>query len=374
MAGIYIHIPFCKSKCHYCNFYSLASSRYVEDFIPALLKEIELQRNYLEEEIVETIYFGGGTPSLLEYDKLMQVFEKLQNNFIIDAKAEITIEANPDDLNVAKLKELRQTPANRLSIGIQSFFDEDLKYLNRIHTASQAEASIKRSQDKGFDNISHDLIYGIPTLTDDNWKQNLAHSFSLLVPHISAYSLTVEPKTALDTLIRKGKSKPVNEEQSVNQFKILMNEMKLHDFTHYEISNFCKEGFISIHNSNYWKGKRYLGLGPSAHSFNLLSRQWNSSIIAEYIEGMKKSAPVIEKEILSEQDKFNEYIMTSLRTMWGCNLNYITEKFGSDARKEVEKNAETFIIREQMTQNNDVLYLTDGGKLFADGIAADLFR
>jgi oxygen-independent coproporphyrinogen-3 oxidase len=374
MAGIYIHIPFCRSKCHYCNFYSLASSRYVKDFIQALIKEIELQRNYLEGETVETIYFGGGTPSLLEHDSLVQIFEKLQNTFIIDANAEITIEANPDDLNAANLKELRQTPANRLSIGIQSFFDEDLKYLNRIHTASLAEAAVKRSQDEGFENISIDLIYGIPTLTDDHWKQNLEQSFSLLVPHISAYSLTVESKTALDTLIRKGKSKPVNEEQSVNQFEILMSEMKLKDFTHYEISNFCKEGFISIHNSNYWKRKRYLGLGPSAHSFDVQSRQWNNANIIDYIKGIETSVPAIEKETLSEQDKFNEYIMTSLRTIWGCNLNYITDKFGSNARKEIEKHSESFIMRKQMIFNNDTLYLTDRGKLFADGIAADLFR
>jgi oxygen-independent coproporphyrinogen-3 oxidase len=374
MAGIYIHIPFCKNKCHYCNFYSLASSRYVKDFIPALIKEIEFQRNYLEGEVVETIYFGGGTPSLLEYDSLMQIFEKLQNTFIIDAKAEITIEANPDDLNAAKLKATRQTPVNRLSIGIQSFFDEDLKYLNRIHTASQAEAAVKRSQDNGFDITSIDLIYGIPTLTDYHWKQNLEQSFSLLVPHISAYSITVEPKTALDTLIRKGKSKPVDEEQSVNQFKILMSEMKLNDFIHYEISNFCKEGFISIHNSNYWKGKRYLGLGPSAHSFDVQSRQWNNANIIDYIKGIETSVPAIEKETLSEPDKFNEYIMTSLRTMWGCDLNYIADTFGPDARKEIAKNAESFIMQKQMILDKDVLYLTDSGKLFADGIAADLFR
>ncbi|MGD0709976.1 MAG: radical SAM family heme chaperone HemW [Bacteroidales bacterium] len=374
MAGIYIHIPFCKSKCHYCNFYSLASSRYVKDFIPALIKEIELHHNYLEGETIDTIYFGGGTPSLLEYDSMMQVFDKLQQTFVIAATPEITLEANPDDLNTAKLKAIRQTPVNRLSIGIQSFFDDDLKYLNRIHTASQAEAAVKRSQDNGFENISIDLIYGIPTLTDDKWKQNLEHSFSLSVPHISAYSLTVEPKTALDNLIRKGKSKPVNEEQSINQFKILMNEMKLNDFTHYEISNFCKEGFISIHNSNYWKGGRYLGLGPSAHSFNLQSRQWNNSNIVEYIKKIETSAPVVEKETLSERDKFNEYIMTSLRTMWGCDLNYIASTFGPDTRKEVEKRSELFITKEQMMLKNDTLYLTDIGKLFADGIAADLFR
>jgi oxygen-independent coproporphyrinogen-3 oxidase len=373
MAGIYIHIPFCKSKCHYCNFYSLASSRYVKDFIPVLIKEIELQKNYLEEEPIETIYFGGGTPSLLEYDALMQVFEKLQQTFVIADKPEITLEANPDDLNVLKLKELKQVSVNRLSIGIQSFFDEDLKYLNRKHTASQAETAIKRSQDEGFENISIDFIYGIPTLTDEHWEQNLVNSFSLAVPHISAYSLTVESKTALETLILKGKAKPTDEEQSIRQFGILMKEMKLNSFIQYEISNFCKEGFISKHNSNYWKGKKYLGFGPSAHSYNINSRQWNIANIQEYFEGIEKAAPVVEKEILSGADKFNEYIMTSLRTMWGCNLKFISETFGADIRNEIEKRIELFILHGQMIRKDDVLYLTDSGKLFADGIAADLF-
>jgi len=374
MAGIYIHIPFCRNKCHYCNFYSVASSRHIADFIPALLKEIELQRNYLESERIETIYFGGGTPSILEYDVLMQIFEKLQITFEISNEAEITIETNPDDLDQKKLKELNSSPINRLSIGIQSFFDDDLKYLNRKHSASLAEASVKRSQDAGFENISIDLIYGIPTLTDDKWKRNLDISFSLDVPHISAYGLTVEAKTALDTLIKKGRSKTVDEEQSVRQFKMLMQQMKAHDFLHYEISNFCKAGYLSKHNSNYWKGIKYLGLGPSAHSFNILSRQWNTPNILNYLASLEKGIVPFEKETLTDIDKFNEYVMTSLRTMWGCSLDYIEKMFGDVVLCSMKNIAEKFIEKGEMVLREDVLFLTDEGKLFADGIAAEFFQ
>jgi len=373
MAGIYIHIPFCKSKCHYCNFYSIASSKYVNEFVPALLKEIELQRDYLEGECIETIYFGGGTPSVLTYDSLKKILDTIQQTFEISGDAEITIEANPNDLDVKKIKEFDQAHVNRISIGIQSFFDDDLKYLNRIHTASQAEASVKRSQDAGFENISIDLIYGIPTLTDDKWKQNLDISFALDVPHISSYGLTVEPKTALDILIKKGKAKPVDEEKSVRQFKLLMQEMKKNSFIHYEISNFCKEGFVSQHNSNYWKGRKYLGLGPSAHSFNQRERQWNISNIEKYIESISQKKIPYEKEILSENDKYNEYIMTSLRTMWGCDLIHIEKKFGADKINLIEEKSQQFIKSGKMKKENNVLSLTDEGRLFADGIAADFF-
>jgi oxygen-independent coproporphyrinogen-3 oxidase len=373
MAGIYIHIPFCKSKCHYCNFYSIASSKYVNEFVPALLKEIELQRDYLEGECIETIYFGGGTPSVLTYDSLKKILDTIQQTFEISGDAEITIEANPNDLDVKKIKEFDQAHVNRISIGIQSFFDDGLKYLNRIHTASQAEASVKRCQDAGFENISIDLIYGIPTLTDDKWKQNLDISFALDVPHISSYGLTVEPKTALDILIKKGKAKPVDEEKSVRQFKLLMQEMKKNSFIHYEISNFCKEGFVSQHNSNYWKGRKYLGLGPSAHSFNQRERQWNISNIEKYIESISQKKIPYEKEILSENDKYNEYIMTSLRTMWGCDLIHIEKKFGADKINLIEEKSQQFIKSGKMKKENNVLLLTDEGRLFADGIAADFF-
>jgi len=351
----------------------VASSRHLEDFEIALLKEIELRKNYLDGEQIETIYFGGGTPSLLSYDALMKIFEKFQQTFIISPNAEITLEANPDNLDVKKLKELRSSPVNRFSIGIQSFFDDDLIYLNRIHNAAQAESSVKRSQDAGFEKISIDLIYGIPTLTDEKWKENLEISFGLDVTHISAYALTVEPRTALDTLIRKGKAAPADEEKSIRQYEILMKEMKEHNFIHYEISNFCKEGFISKHNSNYWKGLKYLGLGPSAHSYNLDSRQWNAADLLAYLKDIMAGNISGEKEILSETDKFNEYIMTSLRTMWGCDLDYLEKTFGNELRNQVLRKAEKYLEKEEMINKEDTLLLTDKGKLFADGIASDLF-
>ncbi|MFA4851196.1 MAG: radical SAM family heme chaperone HemW [Bacteroidales bacterium] len=374
MAGIYIHIPFCKSKCHYCNFYSLASSRHVRDFVPALIKEIGLMQNYLAGEKIETIYLGGGTPSLLDYDTLMMVFDKLRKTYVISADAEITIEANPDDLDVKKINDLKRTPVTRISIGIQSFFDDDLKYLNRIHTASQTESSVKRSQDVGFENISIDLIYGIPTLTDEKWVENLDISFSLNVPHISAYGLTVEPKTAMETLIRKGKATAVDEKQSVRQYKILMRQMKANGFIHYEISNFCKDGFISLHNSNYWKGVKYIGLGPSAHSYDQSSRQWNTSDILKYLESIEQGNIPAEKEILSETDKLNEYIMTSLRTIRGCDLDYIGKTFGSGLQNSIKKRIDKHIAANHIAFTDHILTLTDEGKLFADGIAAGLFE
>lgn len=374
MAGIYIHIPFCKSKCHYCNFYSLASSRHIRNFVPTLIKEIGLRQNYLAGEKIETIYLGGGTPSLLDYDMLMMIFDKLQKTYVISANAEITIEANPDDLDAIKINDLKRSPVNRISIGIQSFFDEDLKYLNRIHTASQAESSVKRCQDAGFKNISIDLIYGIPTLTDEKWVENLDISFSLNVPHISAYGLTVEPKTAMETLIRKRKATAVDEEQSARQFKILMRQMKANGFIHYEISNFCKDGFISRHNSNYWKSVKYIGLGPSAHSYDQSSRQWNISDILKYFESIEQGNIPAEKEILSETDKLNEYIMTSLRTIRGCDLDYIGKIFGSGLQNSIRKRIDKHIAANHIALTDHILTLTDEGKLFADGIAAGLFK
>jgi len=374
VAGIYIHIPFCKSKCHYCNFYSLASSRHIRNFVPTLIKEIGLRQNYLAGEKIETIYLGGGTPSLLDYDMLMMIFDKLQKTYVISANAEITIEANPDDLDAIKINDLKRSPVNRISIGIQSFFDEDLKYLNRIHTASQAESSVKRCQDAGFKNISIDLIYGIPTLTDEKWVENLDISFSLNVPHISAYGLTVEPKTAMETLIRKRKATAVDEEQSARQFKILMRQMKANGFIHYEISNFCKDGFISRHNSNYWKSVKYIGLGPSAHSYDQSSRQWNISDILKYFESIEQGNIPAEKEILSETDKLNEYIMTSLRTIRGCDLDYIGKIFGSGLQNSIRKRIDKHIAANHIALTDHILTLTDEGKLFADGIAAGLFK
>jgi len=373
MAGIYIHIPFCNSKCNYCNFYSVASSKHLDAYIPALLKEIALQHSYLEKEPIETIYIGGGTPSLLGYTQLASILEKLNKTFEIKPDAEITIEANPNDLNASKIKDFKKLFINRLSIGIQSFFEEDLKYLHRLHSPSQAETAVKRSQDAGFENISIDLIYGIPTLSDENWEKNLHYSFSLYVPHISAYSLTVEPHTALNKLITKGKLTAVNEEQSIKHFKVLMQQTKENDFLHYEVSNFCKKDYFSKHNSNYWKGIKYLGLGPSAHSYNKVERQWNISDTQKYIEHLDSNKLLFEKEVLSETDKLNEYIMTSLRTMWGCDLNYIETYFGISEKARLEKKSVQFIDDKKMINEKNHLILSDEGFLFADGIAAELF-
>lgn len=373
MAGIYIHIPFCNSKCNYCNFYSVASSKHLDAYVPALLKEIALQQPYLEKEPIETIYIGGGTPSLLGYTQLASILEKLNKTFEIKPDAEITIEANPNDLNASKIKEFKNLFINRLSIGIQSFFKEDLKYLHRLHSPSQAETAVKRSQDAGFENISIDLIYGIPTLSDENWKKNLHYSFSLNVPHISAYSLTVEPNTALNKLITKGKLTAVNEEQSIKHFKVLMQQTKENDFLHYEVSNFCKKDYFSKHNSNYWKGIKYLGLGPSAHSYNKVERQWNISDTQKYIEHLDSNKLLYEKEVLSETDKLNEYIMTSLRTMWGCDLNYIETYFGISEKTRLKKISVQFIDDKKMINEKNHLILSDEGFLFADGIAAELF-
>jgi len=373
MAGIYIHIPFCKQKCHYCNFFSVASVKGRDEFVQALLKEIELRKDYLEGERVNTVYFGGGTPSLLRISHLTQLISHLTKHFDIDSNAEITLEANPDDLSPEYLKQLRKTPVNRLSIGIQSFFDDDLQYLNRVHDAGQALRAVDLARNAGFDNLTIDLIYGIPTLTDEKWTRNLEIFFSLDLPHLSAYSLTVEQKTPLALLIEKGKYAPVDENLSVAHFKMLLQAAKTNDFIHYEISNFAKEGFYSKHNSIYWLGGHYLGLGPSAHSFNGDSRQWNISSISKYIKLDNFLTSVEEKEVLTKDQRYNEYVMTSLRTVWGCDTVHIRNVFGEEQEKYFIRNVNPFLERGHLYREGSRYFLTDEGKLFADGIAAGLF-
>lgn len=373
MAGIYIHIPFCKSKCIYCNFYSVASSSHWEDFKKSLLKEILLQKNYLQGEIIDTIYFGGGTPSLLTDDLIVRVIEQLHNTHVVSEFAEITLEANPDDVSELNLKKWMDASVNRISIGVQSFQDEDLKYLKRIHNASQAEASVKRSQDKGFENISIDLIYGIPFQAEENWKENLEKSVSFLVPHISAYSLTIEEKTVLFNKIRDKKIPPVDEEQAVSHFRKLLSEMRQKGYLHYEISNFCIDGYFSKHNTSYWKGAKYLGLGPSAHSYDGNSRQWNTADLLGYLKGISEKKIPAEKEILSAEQKLNEYIMTSLRTIWGCDLKHIEQVYGTEEKKRILTLSKEPLAKGHVENKNDVIFLTDEGKLFADGIAAGFF-
>jgi oxygen-independent coproporphyrinogen III oxidase len=373
MAGIYIHIPFCKQKCHYCNFFSVASVKRRDEFAQALLKEIEMRKDYLPGETVNTVYFGGGTPSLLRYEDLTLIIEHLTRHFDIDHLAEITLEANPDDISSEYLKELKTTPVNRLSIGIQSFFDDDLHYLNRVHSAEQAIQAIDDARGAGFDNLTIDLIYGIPGLTDEKWAKNLEIFFSLNIPHLSAYSLTVEQKTPLALLIEKGKYPPVDEQQSVGHYRMLLEQAKAHGFIHYEISNFAKEGYYSKHNSLYWLGGHYLGLGPSAHSFNGSSRQWNVSNISQYIQLDDYHTSVEEKEILTPDQRYNEYVMTSLRTSWGCDTVHILNAFGEKYEKFFTLNAAPFLAKNHLFIDGTKYFLTDEGKLFADGIAAGLF-
>ncbi len=364
MAGIYIHIPFCKQSCHYCNFHFVTSLHYKNELIAALLKEIPLQKNYLAEEVVETIYFGGGTPSLCTSEEIENILTAISSAFSVAKEAEITLEANPDDITEEKLIEWKAVGITRLSIGIQSFFEEDLQWMNRAHNAAQAINNLKLAL-RYFDNITIDLIYGTPQLTNEKWKQNVDTAIALNIPHLSCYALTVEPKTPLDKMIQQQKSLPVDPDKQSEQFLLLMHWLEDAGYEHYEISNFAQPGWRSRHNSSYWQGSKYLGLGPSAHSFNGKERQWNIANNTIYIESINKNNIPLEKEVLTETQQLNEYIMTSLRTMEGTKLsitgNSLLEKSGK------------YINSGLMKLENNSLILTKEGKLLADGIAADLF-
>jgi oxygen-independent coproporphyrinogen-3 oxidase len=338
----------------------------------ALLKEIKLQKSYLDNETIETIYFGGGTPSVLEGDEISRIINTITELHTVSSTAEITLEANPDDLKADKLKALRHTAVNRFSIGIQSFYDEDLIWMNRVHRAQEAESSVKRAQDAGFENITVDLIYGYPMLSDSKWKHNLDKVFELNVPHVSSYSMTVEPQTALAAFINKKKQPAMNEQQSAEQFTVLMDAMQAHGFEHYEISNFCKPEHYSRHNSNYWKGVKYLGIGPSAHSYNGDTRTWNVANNPKYIQSLETNKIPAETEELTEENRLNEYIMTSLRTIWGLDLDKLNQ-IAKGASDQLLKEAAEFFEREWITQKEKVIYLTPTGKLYADHIAAELF-
>ncbi|GAA4324887.1 radical SAM family heme chaperone HemW [Mucilaginibacter gynuensis] len=372
MAGIYLHIPFCKQACYYCDFHFSTSLKYKDELFEALIKEINLQKAYLNGETVETIYFGGGTPSLLTADEINKLIGTITEIHTVLSTAEITLEANPDDLDKVKLDALRQTDINRFSIGIQSFFDEDLMWMNRVHRGKEAEGAVKRAQDAGFENITVDLIYGYPLLTDAKWKQNVAKVFELQVPHVSAYSMTVEPQTALAAYIKKKVYPPMNEQQSAEQFIYLTDAMQQQGFEQYEISNFCKPGHYSRHNSNYWKGVKYLGIGPSAHSFNGETRQWNIANNAKYTQSLVKGTIPAETEVLSEADRLNEYIMTSLRTVWGLELDKLNT-IAAGAESQLLIPAQQYLEKEWLLQKEHTLYLTQQGKLYADHIASELF-
>jgi oxygen-independent coproporphyrinogen-3 oxidase len=372
MAGIYLHIPFCKRACHYCNFHFSTSLGLKNDFLAALLKEVSLRTNYLAGETVDTIYFGGGTPSLLDIDELQSILTALAASFTLHPGAEITLEANPDDITEAALLNWKQAGINRLSIGVQSFFEDDLQWMNRAHTAQQALQQLELAR-KHFDNITIDLIYGTPTLSDERWKHNVQQALQLGIPHLSCYAFTVEPKSALDTMIRTHQISNVQPEDQARQFLLLMDWLEAAGYEHYEISNFALPGHRSRHNSAYWQGQSYLGLGPSAHSFNGHSRQWNVANNALYIQSLKNDTIPFEVEELTPAQKLNEYIMTSLRTMEGLNLQQVQQLSGEKASLTLQKSSRRFIEQALLHEQENRLVLTKQGKLFADGIAGDLF-
>lgn len=373
MSGIYIHIPFCKKACHYCDFHFSTSLQHRSEIVNALLTEIVIQKNYLNAEKVETIYFGGGTPSLLETDDIKRIIAQIQQCHEVSPDAEITLEANPDDLNSQKLASLKETPINRFSIGVQSFYEEDLLWMNRSHNASEAESAIKRTQDAGFENITADLIYGYPLLSNEKWSHNIQKMIDIAVAHVSCYGMTVEQGTALHSFIKSGKQTPINELQSATQFEQLMDQLNEAGFIHYEISNFAKPGKESRHNSNYWKGQTYLGIGPSAHSFNGISRQWNVANNAKYLAGITAKKMPATTETLTKNNRFNEYVMTSLRTIWGTDLAYISREFGTDYSQQISSKSAAFIQQNWINAESEKLHLTTQGKLFADHIASELF-
>lgn len=373
MAGLYLHIPFCRKACHYCNFHFSTSQRLINDFPAALLKEMELQRDYLGGQAVETIYFGGGTPSMLAPAVLEQLLDRIRQLFPVTTDAELTLEANPDDMEAGRVRDWKNMGINRLSIGIQSFFEEDLRWMNRAHAAAQARSAIETALPL-IPNLTIDLIYGTPTLPDKNWISNIETALDYGIPHLSCYALTVEPKTPLDALIRKKEKPDVQPEDQARQFILLMERLEVAGYEHYEISNFAKPGHRSRHNSAYWSGAHYLGLGPSAHSYNGAGRQWNIANNALYIKSLEAGTVPYESEVLSETDQFNEYIMTALRTMEGIDLERAGSRFGAAVIQELEKQLSLTVTAGNAIQTEKGYRLTKEGKLLADGIAASLFR
>lgn len=373
MAGIYIHIPFCKQRCSYCDFHFSTNLNSKSELVEMIANELVLRKNEINEP-VETIYFGGGTPSLLNEFELDLIFDSIYKNYKVNSNSEITIETNPDDLTEDKIKAFKSFPINRFSIGIQSFFDEDLKLMNRAHNSQEAIKSVKIAQENGFENITIDLIYGGQTTSDEMWQKNLDMALSLNVPHISSYALTVEPKTVLDFQIEKGKIENVDETKQERHFKMLCETLAANDFIQYEISNFGKTGFFSQHNSNYWKGKSYLGIGPSAHSFDEKNRSWNIANNAVYIKNLKENKIPNEVEILSENDRFNELMMIGLRTIYGIDLNQIQKDFPKEFHEDLMNEIQPYLNGQFIQQKENILTLTEKGKFLADGIASSLFR
>ncbi len=375
MAGIYIHIPFCKQACTYCNFHFSTNLEKKEAFLIALKNEIEHQSDFIDaSERIETIYFGGGTPSLLKTTELEAILDILQQRFSINDDAEITLEANPDDINKSTVKEWMNAGINRLSVGIQSFDDEELKWMNRAHTAKHAIECIDIIQETGITNFSVDLIFGGPLLSNERLEKNIAIIANKNIPHISAYALTVEEKTALHQFIKTKKSPPVNTEKQAEQFLITMKLLAEAGYEQYEISNYAKLGMRSKHNSSYWQGKPYYGFGPSSHSYNGMNlRRWNIANNSLYINNWLNNNSVFEEELLTYIQRLNEYIMTSIRTTEGIDLSYVTQHFGEEKTLAIIHESDNFVQTDRLIVTSDAIKLTTIGKLFADGISADLF-
>jgi oxygen-independent coproporphyrinogen III oxidase len=380
MSGIYIHIPFCKQACHYCDFHFSTSLKKKDEMVLALAKEIAMRKKEFQDEIVETIYFGGGTPSILEVSDLKLLIDAVYSNYNVIKNPEITLEANPDDLSLDLsfrgtrnlFEEFKTIGINRLSIGIQSFFEDDLKLMNRAHNAEEAKKCLQEAIHY-FDNISIDLIYGIPDMSNEKWKQNIETALSFGVPHISSYALTVEPKTALHSFIQKGIISQPDDEVASAHFQILVDTLTANDFIHYELSNFGKENYFSKNNSAYWLGEKYIGIGPSAHSYDGEKRGWNVSNNALYLKSINENKLPIETEILSKTDRYNEYIMTGLRTIWGISLDRIEAEFGTKYLDYLNQQAAKYIEDHLLFVDENILRATKKGKFLSDGIASDLF-
>ena len=379
MSGIYIHIPFCKQACHYCDFHFSTSMKKKDEMVLALANEIRLRKSesaFLDTDrtdiIVETIYFGGGTPSVLTSDEINFLIATVYENYSVVENPEITLEANPDDLSCERILELSKSKINRLSIGIQSFFEDDLQMMNRAHNSAEAKKCLEQAT-QYFDNISLDLIYGVPGMSNEKWKQNIETALSFGIPHISSYALTVEPKTALKKLIQTGKVAEPNDDVAQEHFMILVETLESNDFIHYELSNFGKENYFSKNNSSYWLGKKYIGIGPSAHSYDGVSRSWNIANNALYLKSIQENQLPNEVEILTVADRYNEYVMTGLRTIWGVDLNRITSEFGKTYLDYLMKQAQKFLIDDLVAIESNMLKPTKKGKFLTDGIASDLF-
>ena len=372
MSGIYIHIPFCKQACHYCDFHFSTSMKKKDEMVLALAKEMELRKNESQNEIIETIYFGGGTPSTLTIEDIRFLIDTVYEHYRVVENPEITLEANPDDLDNETILQYANSPINRLSIGVQSFFEDDLQLMNRAHNSVEAKKCLEFAA-QHFDNISIDLIYGMPNMSNEKWLQNIETALSFNIPHISSYALTVEPKTALHKMIKSGAIPNLDDDLAQQHFHILIDKLQENGFVHYELSNFGKPDYFSKNNTAYWLGKKYIGIGPSAHSYNGKSRSWNIANNFLYLKAITENKLPSETETLSKTDQYNEYIMTGLRTIWGVSLDRIETDFGTDYLNYFLQQSEKYISDNLLEIENNVLKTTKNGKFLSDGIASDLF-